>query len=77
MDSRVKLGANERLELAKRESKGPWNETDIFTYHILDSSNRIVGSVVHTDHTSQNGLRRTQSLVQRDAHGNVVLEADW
>ena len=78
METKIKLKSGETLKRVKSTSKGPLAETDIITYSVLDEHGQVVGSVLHTDHTSINApFRRTQSVIQRDASGTVVVDEQW
>lgn len=77
MKDRIKLNPGETLKQEDHRSKGTMAETDIWTYTILDSSGKKVGSVVHTDHTSIKGFYRTQSVEQRDINGKIVVDVTW
>lgn len=77
METRVKLNAGESLRQISHRSKGPLAETDMYEYEIINASGIAVGTAIYTDHTKINGLKRQQSLVQRDASGNVVHEERW
>jgi hypothetical protein len=77
MESKLKLKKGETLKQIQHRSKGPLAETDIYTYSIIDESGEVVGSVTHTDHTSINGFRRTQTVEQIDQFGNVVVKESW
>jgi 1,4-alpha-glucan branching enzyme len=52
-------------------------ETDIDTYLVVNKSGEIVGSVVHEDHTAIRGFNRTQTLIQKDAKGNIIVDEQW
>ena len=77
MEDKLKLKPGEKLVQENHRSKGPMAETDIWTYSIIDENSNKVGSVVHTDHTSINGFKRTQSIVQKDQNGNIVVDISW
>ncbi len=78
METKIKLKPGERLKLVNSASKGMLAETDVFTYSVLDEHGQVVGSVLHADHTSIKApFRRTQSVVQRDASGAVVVDEQW
>lgn len=73
-----KLILNEGDELVRKshETKGPWDETDIYEYSVVDVSGAEIGTVKHTDHTSQRGSR-TQHLEQREKSGKVLVDISW
>ena len=78
METRIKLHPGETLKLVSSDSKGSLAETDIVTYSVLSTTGDVVGSVVHTDHTSRKApFRRSQSVVQRDAQGAKVVDEAW
>lgn len=77
MESRVKLNNGESLRQINHRSKGPLAETDIYEYEIVDSSGAVVGTLTYTDHTTINGLRRQQSIVQHNSSGKLVHEERW
>lgn len=57
--------------------KGTLQETDIYTYDVLNASGEKVGSVIHTDHTAIRGFTRTQSLEQRNSEGKLIVDTSW
>jgi hypothetical protein len=71
------LNPGEKLVEESHRMKGPLQETDIYTYAILNSAGEKIGSVVRTDHTAIRGFRRTQSLEQRDSTGKVIANPTW
>lgn len=77
MENRLKLSNGESLRQISHRSKGPLAETDIYEYEIIDDSGIVVGTATYTDHTTINGLKRQQSLVQLDASGNTINEERW
>ncbi|MCK4841970.1 MAG: hypothetical protein KAT04_08810 [Methylococcales bacterium] len=77
MKNRLKLNPGDELILQNSRSKGPMAETDIYTYSIVSKTGEEIGSVVHTDHTSINGFKRTQTVVQKDSLGNVTIDKSW
>ena len=77
MEDKLKLKQGEKLIKEGHRSKGPLAETDIWTYSIIDEQNNKVGSVIHTDHTSINGFKRTQSVEQKDKDGNIIVDISW
>ncbi len=52
-------------------------QTDIDYYSILNEKNEVVGNVVHEDHTSLKGFRRTQHVTQTDINGKIVIQESW
>ena len=77
MKSKIRLNPGETLKSTGHRSKGPLAETDIYSYAVINEAGEEVGSVEHTDHTSINGLKRSQQIIQRDGAGNVVVEERW
>ena len=77
MESKLRLSTGETLKSTGHRSKGPLAETDIYSYAIVNEAGEEVGSVEHTDHTSINGLRRSQHVIQKDSAGNVLIEERW
>ncbi len=77
MESKLKLNQGDTLKQVNHRSKGPLAETDIYIYSIINLAGEIIGSVEHTDHTSINGFRRSQTVIQRDVAGNVIVEEHW
>lgn len=74
---KLRLNPGEILKSTGHRSKGPLAETDIYSYAIINESGVEVGSVEHTDHTSINGLKRSQHVIQKDSAGNVIVEMRW
>ena len=77
MESKVKLKPGEELKREKSFSKGFMSEEDITEYSVLNSEGQIVGKVIHRDHMSVKGFRRTQSLRQTDSNGTVIVDEHW
>ena len=77
MESKIKLNSGEELRREKSRSKGSMAQTDIDTYSIINSAGEIVGSVVHEDHTSLNGFKRTQHVTQKDKDGKIIVQESW
>ena len=77
METKICLNPGETLKPTGHLSKGPLAETDIYTYAIINEDGIEIGSIEHTDHTSINGLKRSQHVVQKDSTGNVIVEARW
>ena len=77
IDSKVKLAPGETLKEESFRSKGFIGETDIATYSVVDSAGNIVGTVEHTQHTTVRGLRVTNTLVQWDSQGNILVDTRW
>lgn len=77
MENKVKLNPGETLRRESSRTKGTHAQTDIDTYSIINEHGEVVGSVVHTDTTAIKGFKQTQTLVQKNAAGEVVLELKW
>lgn len=77
METKIRLNPGETLKPTGHRSKGPLAETDIYTYAIVNEDGIVIGSIEHTDHTSINGLKRSQLVVQKDSAGNVIVETRW
>lgn len=77
METKIRLNPGETLKPTGHRRKGPLAETDIYSYAIINEAGIEIGSVEHTDHTSINGLKRSQHVVQKDRAGNVIVEARW
>lgn len=77
MRTKIKLNEGEELNLEFSRSKGSMAETDIDNYSVINQTGEIVGSVEHTDHTSLNGFKRTQHVIQKDKSGNIIVELSW
>lgn len=77
MENRVKLNAGESLKFVSSQSKGFMAEEDINEYSVVDAQGNIVGKVVHRSHTAVRGFRKTQSVLQTDADGKVVVDVGW
>lgn len=78
MHEKVKLNPGEPLKRESSRIKGTLGQTDIDTYSVInDQLEEVVGSVVHTDITAINGFKRTQTLVQKDASGNIIVDTQW
>ena len=66
MESKLKLDQGDKLNKTNHRTKGSWQETDIYSYDILNKNGATIGTVVHTDHTAIKGFGRTQSVKQTD-----------
>jgi len=77
MKSKLKLNAGDTLKQTSHKMKGPMQETDIWTYSIINKDGKVVGSVIHTDHTAIKGFQRTQTVEQKDNTGNVIVSVSW
>jgi hypothetical protein len=77
MRTKIKLNPGEELKHETSRSKGTMGQTDITTYSIINSEGEILGTVIHEDHTSLNGFRRTQHVTQRDQSGKTNVQESW
>lgn len=77
METRLCLNPGKTLKSAGRRNKGSLAETDIYFYTIVNESGTEVGSVEHTDHTSINGRKRSQHVIQRDIAGRTIVDERW
>ncbi|MGF1841551.1 hypothetical protein [Vibrio atlanticus] len=77
MKTRIKLNQGEELKHDNHRSKGTMAETDIDTYSVVSQDGNIVGKVIYTDHTAIRGFRRTQTVVQTDSSGKVIVDESW
>ena len=77
MKEKLKLNPGDELRRDSSSVKGFMGETDITNYSILDATGNIVGSVEHTEHMAVKGFRVTNSIVQKDLEGNVLVKTSW
>lgn len=77
MRTKIKLNPGEELKRESSRSKGTMGQTDIYTYSVINSEGGVVGKVVHEDHTSLNGFRRTQLVIQTDQSGKTIVQESW
>lgn len=77
MRSKLRLNFGESLRSVSHRNKGPLAETDIYSYEIVNEAGKVIGFVEHTDHTSLNGLQRSQHVIQKDAEGNIIVDERW
>ena len=77
MESRLKLNEGDTLKKTDHRMKGPMQETDIWSYDILNKNGETVGTVIHTDHTAIKGFGRTQTVEQRDISGKIIVDISW
>ncbi|RDZ27998.1 hypothetical protein [Lysobacter silvisoli] len=77
MKDKLKLAPGETLRHENSQSKGFMGETDITNYSVLDSAGNVVGTVEHTEHTAVRGFRVSNSVVQKDSQGNVLVNTNW
>ncbi len=77
MKSRLILNDGDRIEETSHKMEGFMQETDIYTYSIINANGEIVGTVEYTDHTAVKGFRRTQSVTQKDFTGKILVDITW
>lgn len=77
MEDRLKLARGHSLKLEGRREKGTMGQTEIYTYAVVNAGGEKIGSVVYTDHTALRGSGRTQSVLQKDASGQVLVDESW
>ncbi len=77
MESKLKLDQGDKLMRTNHTTKGSCQETDIYSYDILNKNGATVGTVVHTEHTAIKGFRKTQSVKQKDMSGRVIVDLSW
>lgn len=77
MESKLKLDQGDKLRRTNHTTKGSWQETDIYSYDILNKNGATVRTVVHTEHTAIKGFRKTQSVKQKDMSGRVIVDLSW
>ncbi len=77
MQEKLKLAPGESLRLDGSHSKGFMGETDVTNYSVLDTSGNIVGTVEYTEHMAVKGFRVTNTVVQKDLQGNIIVKASW
>ena len=75
--TKVKLQSGESLVLRSSTTKGTLQEMDVDNFDIVDQSGNVVGTVTYTNHTAIKGFKRTQTLLQRDSKGSVVIDESW
>jgi hypothetical protein len=71
------LNDGESLENKRSYSKGSLSEDDITECSVVNSEGIEVGRVTYRDHTSIKGFRRTESVLQIDADGKVLVDEHW
>ena len=74
---KVKLKDGEQLKYESSQTKGFMSEEDVNVYAVLDAAGKVVGKVIHTDHTAVKGFRRTQTVRQSDIDGQVLVDERW
>lgn len=77
MEEKIVLKDGEYIENNGRKYKGSQQQTEINYYNIYDSEGNLSGSIIHTDHTALNGFKQTQTVVQKDNSGNIIVDESW
>ena len=77
LETKIKLNSGEKLRHDKHKSKGSMAQTDIDFYSILSENDKVVGRVVHEDHTPLDGRGRTQHVTQTDVNGKIIIQESW
>ena len=77
MRDKLRLNPGEELKHESSRTKGFMGEEDIDEYSVLNSEGQVVGKVTHTDHTAVRGFKRTQTVLQTDNAGKVVVDERW
>jgi len=77
MESKLKFNEGDTLKQTNHRMKGSMQETDIWTYDILNKNGETVGTIIHTDHTAIKGFGRTQTVEQKDISGKVIVDISW
>lgn len=77
MQEKLKLAKGETVAFVSSRSRGFASETDVSEYNVLDADGEVIGTVVFTEHTAVRGFRVTNTVVQKDAQGNVLVSETW
>ena len=77
IESRLKLCEGDTLKRKGHHTKGPLDETDIFTYDVVNSAGDLIGTVEHQEHTAIKGFTVTHTLCRYDMDGNVLIDERW
>jgi hypothetical protein len=77
MKEKLRLNPGDELRRDSSSVKGFMGETDVTNYSILDAAGNIVGTVEYTEHMAVKGFRVTNSIVQKDLEGNVLVKTSW
>jgi hypothetical protein len=77
MNEKLRLAPGESLRSIGHRTKGPLEETEIYSYEVVAENGHVVGSVEHTVHVTINGLKTRNYVVQKDSTGVVVVEERW
>lgn len=74
---KIKLNPGETLRFDRSHSKGSLGQEDINIYSVLNQDGIVVGTLEHRDHTSIRGFSRTESLIQKDNTGKLIVDEHW
>lgn len=77
MRDKLKLAEDDTLKYKSSRTRGFAGQTDITEYDILDAAGNLIGSVEFTEDVAVRGFRQTNTVVQRDARGTVVVSTSW
>lgn len=77
MQEKLKLAYGETVAFVSSRSRGFAGEEDISDYNVLDADGKVVGTVVFTEHTAVRGFRVTNTVIQKDAQGSVLVSETW
>ncbi|WP_295547389.1 hypothetical protein [uncultured Stenotrophomonas sp.] len=77
MRDKLKLAEDDTLKYKSSRTRGFAGQTDITEYDILDAAGNLIGSVEFTEDVAVRGFRQTNTVVQRDAQGAVVVSTSW
>lgn len=75
--AKVILNPGESLQLDDSRCEGFMQETDVYDCSVIDANGEIVGKVTASDHTAVRGFRRTISVKQTNASGQIVVDESW
>lgn len=74
---KVVLNSGESLRVDDSRCDGFMQETDVYDCSVIDAIGAVVGKVRATDHTAVRGFRRTLSVKQTNASGQIVVDESW
>ncbi|MAD89432.1 MAG: hypothetical protein ABNH03_14575 [Alteromonas sp.] len=74
---KLSLNQGETVKLTGHKMKGSLQETDLYSYDILDSNGQKAGTVEYTHHTAIKSFRVTQSVTQKTLDGVTVVNDTW
>lgn len=74
---RMFLRDGEMVKPKGSRTKGSLAETDIYSYELVDANGRVTGTAEYTYHTAIKGFKVTQTLVQKDSTGKVLVDERW